>query len=157
MVGNVETSEIAVLDMAQARAWKAAASVPDPEVPCVTVADLGILRSVELDGNQAIAKVSPTYSGCPAVLVIELVVEAVLCDVGFDLIIEWVLSSAWTTDWISQEGRDKLKAYGIAPPQGTSSSKLALFGEVNVHCPRCDSADTHRISEFGSTACKAQY
>lgn len=138
------------------RAWEAAARVPDPEVPCVTVADLGILRDVRMEGGVAVADVTPTYSGCPATLAIELAIEAAMRDAGFDVRINRVLSPAWTTDWITEEGREKLREYGIAPPEG-SASKLALFGETEVTCPRCGSRQTERISEFGSTACKAQY
>lgn len=140
-----------------ARAWSAAASVPDPEVPCVTVADLGILRWVRIDDGVAVAGVTPTYSGCPATLAIELAIETALIDAGFSARIERVLSPPWTTDWISSEGREKLRAYGIAPPQEKSGSKLALFGETTVTCPQCNSTRTEKISEFGSTACKAQY
>ena len=141
----------------QRRAWLAAAAVPDPEVPCVTVADLGILRSVELVDGVAVARVTPTYSGCPAVLAIELAVEAALLEAGFEARVERVISPAWTTDWITPEGRDKLRAYGIAPPEKTSSSIRSLFGEIEVACPRCGSSDTERVSEFGSTACKAHW
>jgi ring-1,2-phenylacetyl-CoA epoxidase subunit PaaD len=129
----------------------------DPEIPCVTVADLGILRSVEVDGNIAVARVSPTYSGCPAVLAIELAIEAALREVGFAPKIERVLSPAWTTDWITPEGREKLRIFGIAPPARASNSVRALFGETEVTCPKCGSRDTERISDFGSTACKALY
>lgn len=139
------------------RAWFAAAAVPDPEVPCVTVADLGILRSVEIVDGVAVAKVTPTYSGCPAVLAIELAVEAALRDAGFEARVERVVSPAWTTDWITPEGREKLRAYGIAPPLAASSSIRSLFGEVEVACPRCGSDDTEKLSEFGSTACKAHW
>ncbi len=139
------------------RAWEAAAAVPDPEVPCVTVADLGILRHVRLEGDVAVAQVTPTYSGCPATLAIELAIETALLDAGYQARIERVLSPAWTTDWISDAGRAKLRAYGIAPPEETTGSKLALFGETTVHCPLCNSTDTEKLSEFGSTACKAQY
>ena len=138
-------------------AWAAAASVLDPEVPCVTVADLGILRSVEIEDGVAVAKVTPTYSGCPAVLAIELAVEAALREAGFDARIERVMSPPWTTDWITRQGREKLREYGIAPPAKASSSIRALFGEMQVDCPKCGSAETERISEFGSTACKAFY
>ena len=139
-------------------AWSAAAAVLDPEVPAVTVADLGILRSVEIDKNgRAIACVTPTYSGCPAVLAIELAIEAALRDAGFDPVIKRSLTPAWTTDWITDVGREKLRAYGIAPPVIGSSSKLSLFGDVQVSCPRCASQDTSKLSEFGSTACKAHY
>lgn len=143
------------LDVADA--WAAAAAVPDPEVPCVTVADLGILRDVAIEDGVAVAYVTPTYSGCPAVLAIELAVEAALLDAGFEARIERIMSPAWTTDWITPEGREKLREYGIAPPVRGSNSKLALFGETVVNCPRCGSSDTQKISEFGSTACKAHY
>jgi ring-1,2-phenylacetyl-CoA epoxidase subunit PaaD len=142
---------------ASARAWQAAASVLDPEVPCVTIADLGILRSVEFEGDVAVAKVTPTYSGCPAVLAIELSVEAALREAGFDARVERVISPAWTTDWITADGREKLRAFGIAPPEKASNSIRALFGEAVVHCPKCGSENTSRVSEFGSTACKALY
>lgn len=146
-----------VIDLDQARAWKAAAAVLDPEVPAVTVADLGILRSVEVKDGVATAKVTPTYSGCPAVLAIELAVEAALLEAGFEAKIERVIAPAWTTDWITEEGREKLRAYGIAPPVKASNSVRSLFGETVVACPRCASEDTERVSEFGSTACKALY
>ncbi len=139
------------------RAWAAAAAVPDPEVPCVTVADLGILRSVRLEDGVAVAQVTPTYSGCPATLAIELSIEMALRDAGYDARIERVLSPAWTTDWITEDGKDKLRAYGIAPPEEKTGSKLALFADPDVTCPKCQSKQTERISEFGSTACKAQY
>ena len=148
---------IAVKIPAQARAWAAAAAVPDPEVPCVTVADLGILRGVSVKGNLATAQVTPTYSGCPAVLAIELSIEAALLQAGFEVQIERVMSPAWTTDWISAEGREKLRAFGIAPPSSSGNSKMALFGQTVVTCPRCGSNTTEKLSEFGSTACKAQY
>ncbi|MGR3502356.1 1,2-phenylacetyl-CoA epoxidase subunit PaaD [Pseudaestuariivita sp.] len=146
----------AVHSLDAARAWKAAAAVPDPEVPCVTVADLGILRSVRLENGVAVAEVTPTYSGCPAVLAIELAVETALLDAGFEARIERVISPAWTTDWITPEGREKLRAYGIAPPVA-GSGKGALFTDPIVACPQCGSSDTAKLSEFGSTACKAQY
>ena len=138
-------------------AWEAAAAVPDPEVPCVTVAELGILRWVRVDNGVAVAGVTPTYSGCPAVLAIELAVEAALRDAGFEARIERLLSPPWTTDWISEDGREKLREYGIAPPGKSSGSIRSLFGEVTVPCPKCASTDTEKLSEFGSTACKAHY
>ena len=147
-----------MVDLEAKQAWAVAAAVLDPEVPVVTVADLGILRSVEIDAQgRAVARVTPTYSGCPAVLAIELAIEAALRDVGFDPLIERVLTPAWTTDWITDQGLEKLRAYGIAPPVAGSSSKRALFGDVVVSCPRCAAQDTSKLSEFGSTACKAHY
>lgn len=139
------------------RAWDAAAAVPDPEVPCVTVEDLGILRWLRIEEGTAVVGVTPTYSGCPAVLAIELAIEAALRDAGFEPRIERVLSPPWTTDWVTDAGREKLRAYGIAPPERATGSKMALFGETTVACPRCASTDTEKLSEFGSTACKAQY
>ncbi|WP_336056831.1 1,2-phenylacetyl-CoA epoxidase subunit PaaD [Nitratireductor sp. CH_MIT9313-5] len=139
------------------RAYQAAAAVPDPEIPVVTIADLGILRDVEVEGDKAIARLTPTYSGCPAVLAIELAVETALLEAGFQPKIERVLEPAWTTDWITPAGREKLKAYGIAPPLKASNSVRALFGATAVECPRCGSVESERVSEFGSTACKALY
>jgi len=140
-----------------ARAWEVAAAVPDPELPCVTVAELGILREVVMEGNVAVARVSPTYSGCPAVQFIEEAIADALRDAGFQARIERVISPPWTTDWISDAGREKLRAFGIAPPQKASNSKRALFGETVVTCPRCGATDTEKLSEFGSTPCKAHY
>ncbi|MCY6380705.1 1,2-phenylacetyl-CoA epoxidase subunit PaaD [Hoeflea prorocentri] len=140
-------------------AWQAAAAVPDPEIPVVTVEDLGILRLVDLDAEgRVVAHVTPTYSGCPATQLIQEMVLEALQTAGFeDARVETVLSPAWTTDWISEAGRQKLKEYGIAPPEKTSNSKRALFGETLVQCPHCGAAETERVSEFGSTPCKALY
>jgi len=141
------------------KAWETAASVPDPEIPAVTVADLGILRSIAVDKEGHVtAKLTPTYSGCPATQMIEEQVLQALIDAGFaDARIETVLSPPWTTDWLTDEGREKLRAYGIAPPVNGSNAKRALFGEVSVACPHCGAGDTERVSEFGSTPCKALY
>lgn len=150
---------VAVMDTAKstlARARATAAEVLDPEVPCVTVVDLGILRSVEMEGDVVVAKVTPTYVGCPAVLAIELAIETALVEAGFKARIERVLSPAWTTDWITDEGREKLRAYGIAPPV-EGGSEHVFFSEKIVPCPRCQSEKTEKIAAFGSTACKAQY
>lgn len=140
------------------RAYQVAAQVLDPEIPVLTIEDLGILRGVRLDEQgRAVADLTPTYSGCPAVLAIELAVENALRTAGFEPIINRVIAPAWTTDWITVEGRDKLTAYGIAPPAKGDNSKRALFGETIVTCPRCKSTETEKVSEFGSTACKALY
>ncbi len=138
-----------------AKAAEVAGNVPDPEIPAVTVADLGILRGVEADGDLAVVKLSPTYSGCPAVLAIELAVDTALREAGIRARVERVLEPAWTTDWITEEGRDKLWAFGIAPP--VAGGKAALFAAPEVACPSCGSAATERVSEFGSTPCKAHY
>jgi ring-1,2-phenylacetyl-CoA epoxidase subunit PaaD len=142
-------------DASLAHACAIAASVPDPEIPAVTIADLGILRDVALEDSRIVVRLTPTYSGCPAVLAIEIAVEAALRDAGFtDVRIERVLSPPWTTDAITETGREKLRAYGIAPPS-RAAGKRALFADEAVACPRCGSTHTTRISEFGSTACKA--
>ena len=140
------------------RAYQVAASVLDPEIPVLTIEDLGILRGVHIDSQgRAVVDLTPTYSGCPAVLAIELAVETALREAGFDPIINRVIAPAWTTDWITDEGRKKLTTYGIAPPVKSENSKRALFGKTTVTCPRCQSTETEKVSEFGSTACKALY
>jgi ring-1,2-phenylacetyl-CoA epoxidase subunit PaaD len=137
------------------RAWDAAASVVDPEIPVLTIADLGVLREVALDGDHVEVAITPTYSGCPAMNMIALEIEAALERAGFRRPkVRTVLSPAWTTDWMSEQGRQKLRAYGIAPPQA-SSSRRALFGVQAVACPQCGSENTELLSEFGSTSCKA--
>lgn len=137
------------------RAWNAAASVVDPEIPVLTIADLGILRDVIVDGDHVEVAITPTYSGCPAMNMIALEIEIALERAGFHHPkVRTVLSPAWTTDWMSEEGRRKLSAYGIAPPQA-SSSRRTLFGEQAVACPQCGSDRTELLSEFGSTSCKA--
>ena len=137
------------------RAWDAAASVFDPEIPVLTIADLGVLREVLLDGYHVEVAITPTYSGCPAMNMIAVEIELALERAGFRRpTIRTVLSPAWTTDWMSEEGRQKLRAYGIAPPQA-SSSRRALFGAQAVTCPQCGSENTELLSEFGSTSCKA--
>ena len=141
------------VDVAAVRA--AVAAVPDPEIPVVTIADLGILRDVTVtaDGRVEVT-LTPTYSGCPAVEAIEGDVARVLAEQGFaDAAVRTVLAPAWTTDWISDEGHRKLAAYGIAPPGRCGAAGVATV-EL-VRCPQCGSADTRLLSRFGSTACKA--
>lgn len=131
--------------------------VADPEIPVLTIADLGILRDVRIEDG-VIVELTPTYSGCPATEVIEQSVLAALQRQGVeDVRIERVLSPPWTTDWISDEGRDKLREYGIAPPAEGGTKRELLNGTRTVACPRCASTDTAVVSEFGSTACKASY
>lgn len=137
------------------KAWTAAARVVDPEIPVLSIADLGVLRDVRVTDGQVEVDITPTYSGCPAMNLIALNVELALEEAGFVMPrIRTVLSPAWTTDWMTEKGRKALAAYGIAPPAG-KASRRALFGEEEVVCPQCGSRDTQRISEFGSTACKA--
>jgi ring-1,2-phenylacetyl-CoA epoxidase subunit PaaD len=137
------------------RAWDAAARVVDPEIPVLTIADLGVLREVTLRDGQVEVAITPTYSGCPAMNMIALEIELALEREGFARPkVRTVLSPAWTTDWMSEDGRRKLKEYGIAPP-APASSRRALFGVQAVACPQCGSEDTELLSEFGSTSCKA--
>ncbi len=138
-------------------ARQVAANVADPELPYLTLQDLGILRSVELHDDTVVAYVSPTYSGCPALDVIEQSVLTALQTAGFKARVERTLSPPWSTDWISDEGRRKLSANGIAPPQTGQASKQILFAKAVISCPMCNSDNTTKVSEFGSTPCKAQY
>lgn len=146
----------AVLDSdLRQRAWAAAAAVCDPEIPVLSIADLGVLRDVRIDNGTAEAVITPTYSGCPAMNMIAVEVEIALEKAGFAAPkVTTVLSPAWTTDWMTDAGKAKLTAYGIAPPVA-KSGRRALFGQDQVACPQCGSADTARLSEFGSTSCKA--
>jgi ring-1,2-phenylacetyl-CoA epoxidase subunit PaaD len=137
------------------RAWDAAARVVDPEIPVLTIADLGVLREVSVSEEGVEVAITPTYSGCPAMNMIALEIEFALEREGFARPkIRTVLSPAWTTDWMSEDGRRKLREYGIAPPQ-PASSRRALFGVQEVACPQCGSDHTELLSEFGSTSCKA--
>ncbi|ABE39063.1 Phenylacetate-CoA oxygenase, PaaJ subunit [Rhodopseudomonas palustris BisB5] len=137
------------------RAWDAAATVVDPEIPVLTIADLGVLREVSVAEGRVEIAITPTYSGCPAMNMITLEIEMALARAGIsDARVRTVLAPAWTTDWMSAEGRAKLKDYGIAPPQ-IASSRRALFGTLEIACPQCGSIDTEQLSEFGSTSCKA--
>jgi ring-1,2-phenylacetyl-CoA epoxidase subunit PaaD len=139
------------------RALAAASRVVDPEIPVLTIADLGVLRAVRLDGETVEVEITPTYSGCPAMRAIEFEIETELRRAGIEKFrIATVLSPAWTTDWLSADGRRKLAAFGIAPPAGTISRR-ALFSADAVSCPNCGSPETERIAEFGSTSCKALY
>ena len=137
-----------------ARAHAIAAAVLDPEIPVLTLADLGVLRGVTRRGGRIVVALTPTYTGCPATAAIQLAVEMALLDAGVTgARVETVLSPPWTTDDLTDAGRAKLKAYGIAPP-GRGSPAM-LFADETVACPQCESTHTTRISEFGSTACKA--
>jgi ring-1,2-phenylacetyl-CoA epoxidase subunit PaaD len=140
-----------------ARARGVLATVPDPEIPVLSVVDLGIVRTIEVDSDGALrVAVSPTYSGCPATAVIRADIGAALLEAGFASVrVVDVLSPPWTSDWISDDGRRKLEAYGIAPPPAAVASVRALRGAEAPHCPRCGSGDTELLSEFGSTPCKA--
>lgn len=144
-------------------------AVPDPEIPVISLAELGILREVAALGGQVVVTLTPTYSGCPATEVIATQVREVLAAAGHpDAEVRLVLSPAWTTDWITEPGRRKLREYGIAPPAGNAamaqpgagSGRVMKFhprriAPVNQACPRCESTNTEVLSQFGSTPCKA--
>lgn len=141
------------------RAATAVAAVPDPEIPVVTIAELGMLRGIARAPDGAIrVALTPTYTGCPATSAIRLAVEAALLAAGVGAFrVDLVLTPPWTTDDITEDGRRKLSAFGIAPPAKGSSRGRLLFAEEKVSCPRCASTDTVRVSEFGSTPCKAHW
>jgi len=135
-------------------------AVKDPEVPVLSVTDLGIVRKVEWEDDRLIVTITPTYSGCPAMDVIAMEIRMVLLEKNIpNHEIRRQLSPAWTTDWMSQKGKDELKAYGIAPPTHSQSvcTPEAFQEEEAIQCPRCNSYHTSLISRFGSTACKALY
>lgn len=138
--------------------WAWLADVPDPEIPVLSVIDLGIVRDVAIKPDGVEVSVSPTYSGCPATEVIEQSIIAELQKKGVQNVsLKRVLSPPWTTDWISEAGKEKLRAYGIAPPEGSASKRELLDGARTVACPRCAAVSTTLVSEFGSTPCKASY
>lgn len=155
------------LEQRSAAVWRTLGRVPDPEIPVLSIVDLGIVRDVEWHGDELVVTLTPTYSGCPAT-------ELIMADIGRALAaaafathrLEIRLAPAWTTDWITPEGRERLRRYGIAPPGANSApaqssiDATALFRRSKgaaVPCPRCGSTHTRELSRFGSTPCKAQY
>ena len=149
-------------DPAAALVWDIAATVCDPEIPVLTIEDLGILRDVRVDddGSRAVeVTITPTYSGCPAMDAIRDDVLTALAGHGYqDVRVTLVLSPAWTTDWMTDAGRAKLEQYGIAPPSGRSGARSGpLRLGLSVKCPQCSSLNTRELSRFGSTSCKALY
>lgn len=130
--------------------------IPDPEIPVISIHELGMLRDVQISGDECIVTITPTYTGCPAMGLIEEQVKEKLHAQGIENVkVEMVYSPAWTTDWMSESAKEKMRQYGISPPQHSACSKT--FGEekVSVRCPQCNSSNTQVISQFGSTACKA--
>lgn len=143
-----------------ARAREVAARVTDPEIPVLTIDDLGVLRDVRTDAaGRVTVDITPTYSGCPAMDAIRDDVVLALTSEGFgDVEVRLVLSPAWTTDWMSEDGKRKLAQYGIAPPSGRAAHRQGpIRVQLAVRCPRCGSLDTREASRFGSTSCKALY
>jgi ring-1,2-phenylacetyl-CoA epoxidase subunit PaaD len=142
------------------KVWSILSTITDPEVPVLTIIDLGIVRDVQVDGDKVEVTITPTYSGCPAMDVISMNIRMALLQEEFkEISIKQVLSPAWTTDWMTEEGKQKLKAYGIAPPQYKQivCEPEAFAKEEAIQCPRCNSYNTRLVSQFGSTACKALY
>ncbi|GAA1870060.1 phenylacetate-CoA oxygenase subunit PaaJ [Paeniglutamicibacter psychrophenolicus] len=134
-----------------------ASRVTDPEIPVLTIADLGILRDVEMAGDTVVVTITPTYSGCPAMDAITEDLGIVFKESGYqDVRVNLVLSPAWSTDWMTESGKSKLQAYGIAPPTGTGHRGPVTLG-LAVKCPQCHSLNTKELSRFGSTACKSMY
>lgn len=133
--------------------------VTDPEIPVVSIHDLGILRDISLDGDRVTVTITTTYSGCPAMSTIRADIRQTLSQAGYqDVQVKQSLSPAWTTDWMTAQGREKLREYGIAPPQKSNEGHCAMISPgTAVVCPQCGSEHTECISEFGSTACKALY
>jgi len=139
--------------------YKILSAVPDPEIPVLTIEDLGILRDVKIQDKSIEVIITPTYSGCPAMDMITVNIMSSMQNAGYDDVkVKLVLAPAWTTDWMTEEGKSKLKDYGIAPPVEKTTDKNFLFGEPKIiPCPQCDSKATELLSQFGSTACKALY
>ena len=138
---------------------KLLSTISDPEIPVITISDLGVLRHVEWKGEGLEVSITPTYSGCPAMKMIQDDILALLKQNGIDKAkVVLVYSPAWTTDWISAEAKEKLRVYGIAPPEHSTVDKSALTGKPkHLACPRCKSEHVEMVSQFGSTACKALY
>jgi len=140
--------------------WTYLDEVADPEVPVLSIIDLGIVRDLFVDSAIGSVRVviTPTYSGCPAMDVIAMQIRMCLLSKGAkQVLVENQISPSWTTDWMTEKGKEKLEAYGIAPPKRKSSNLLALFEEDTVTCPKCKSDDTVLTSQFGATSCKALY
>jgi len=149
-----------LLNIEEQKIWRLLEDVCDPEVPVLSIIDLGIIRDVKINDDEVEIIITPTYSGCPAMDMISMNIKLALIEHGYKKVkVTSVLSPAWTTDWMSEAGKEKLRAYGIAPPnpkQVVCDTKLFAEEEA-IQCPRCNSYHTKRVSEFGSTACKSLY
>ncbi len=152
------TMSTAPLD--QAQAWATAAAVVDPEIPVLSIEDLGVLREVRVDGSSVEVVLTPTYSGCPAIDAMRDDVALALTAAGWERVtVSLTLSPAWTTDWMTEAGKEKLRRYGIAAPNGHAPVREAgpIRLKLSVKCPRCGSLKTRELARFGSTSCKALY
>ena len=148
---------VAELTRDEQAVWDIAATVVDPEVPVLTIEDLGVLRRVTVDGDVVTVDVTPTYSGCPAVDAMRDDIVSALRAAGYaEVRVRQVLAPAWTTDWLSEAGRAKLEAFGIAPPLPARAGGVVNVG-LGIRCPHCGSLHTRQLSRFGSTSCKALY
>lgn len=146
------------LDAQKENIYQLLNEIPDPEIPVISVTDLGVIRKVEWVDDTLIVSITPTYSGCPAMKQIEQDILKKLTDSGFEKVqVKTVFTPAWTTDWISDDARERLRKYGIAPPQGSADKSLLTDEPKVVHCPQCGSKNTQLTSQFGSTPCKALY
>jgi ring-1,2-phenylacetyl-CoA epoxidase subunit PaaD len=140
--------------------WNLLEEIPDPEIPVLSIHDLGIVRKIDEINNEIIVTITPTYSGCPAMNVFEADIVTTLNKYGYDNVsIKTTYDPPWTTDWLSEEAKKKLQDYGIAPPEQKTTDKNALLVDdrKSVTCPQCKSTNSKMISQFGSTACKALY
>lgn len=139
--------------------WKILEDVKDPEIPVLSLIDLGVVRNIEMKGDLPHITITPTYSGCPAMMEMEADIKTRLMAEGFKTVeVKTVLTPTWTTDWITEKGRVALQEYGIAPPEQATTDKSALLGHPRqVTCPQCKSTETEMLSQFGSTPCKALY
>lgn len=145
-------------DPRAAAIWDAAATVVDPEIPVLSIADMGILRDAFADADRAVVVITPTYSGCPAMDMITDNVRKALFGKGFDDVdVRVTLSPAWTTDWMTERGKRQLEEYGIAPPGERPTRSGPIPVQLSVRCPRCGSLATRELARFGSTSCKAMY
>ena len=156
---NIYSKTWSLNDIGEDDIWQILEEVKDPEVPVLSVVDLGIIRSVKKEGEKVEIIITPTYSGCPAMDVISMDIRLKLLEKGFKNIqVKQSLSPAWTTDWMTENGKKKLKKYGIAPPNPKQQfCKDEMFAEEAIECPQCKSYNTKLISQFGSTACKSMY
>lgn len=147
------------IDQDTNRVWELLQTIPDPEIPVLSITDLGIVRKVEFAEEKLLITITPTYSGCPAMNVFEDDIVSALTKAGYTVEMNTVYDPAWTTDWMNDDAKEKLRKYGIAPPVSGTADKGALFaaGPKVVACPLCKSENTTVVSQFGSTACKALY
>ena len=156
---NEKDIHTSIASAEEEKLWHILGEVADPEVPVLSILDLGIVRDLSYTDGKVNIIITPTYSGCPAMDVISMDIRLKLIEKGYrNIAVQQQLSPAWTTDWMTEEGKQKLKAYGIAPPNPKQQfCTTDMFAEEAVQCPRCGSHHTKLVSQFGSTACKSMY